>query len=113
MGPGPARSAAGGTACAGLMEAWPALEARLLQAPLAAEIGVEDIHLIAALGLHRRMTADEIRHIVGDRIFSTFWPDRLYQHDGEDPEANVYIGKTSAGEDVTLHKRAAETSSST
>src|SRR2546430_12939044 len=43
-----------------------------------------------------------------DRIFSTFWPDRLYQHDGEDPEANVYIGKTSAGEDVTLHRRAAE-----
>ncbi len=75
---------------------------------MAAEAGVEDIHLIAALGLHRRMTADEIRHIVGDRIFSTFWPDRLYQHDGEDPEANVYIGKTAAGEEVTLHKRATE-----
>src|SRR5216684_2957714 len=75
---------------------------------MAAEAGVEDIHLIAALGLHRRMTADEIRHIVGDRIFTTFWPDRLYQHDGEDPEANVYIGKTAQGEEVTLHKRAAE-----
>src|SRR5438046_7366695 len=75
---------------------------------MAAEAGLEDIHLIAALGLHRRMTADEVRHIVGDRIFATFWPDRLYQHDGEDPEANVYIGKTSQGEEVTLHKRAAE-----
>src|SRR2546428_7050532 len=75
---------------------------------MAAEAGVEDIHLIAALGLHRRMTADEVRHIVGDRIFTTFWPDRLYQHDGEDPEANVYIGKTAEGEEVTLHKRAAE-----
>ena len=51
---------------------------------LAAHAGVEDIELIAAIGLHRKMTADEIRHIVGDRIFSTFWPDRLYQHDGED-----------------------------
>src|SRR5438046_7831509 len=75
---------------------------------MAAEAGVEDIHLIAALGLHRRMTADEVRHIVGDRIFTTFWPDRLYQHDGEDPDLNVYIGKTSQGEEVTLHKRAAE-----
>src|SRR5258708_24402807 len=75
---------------------------------MAAEAGVDDVHIIAALGLHRRMTADEIRHIVGDRIFSTFSPDRLYQHDGEDPEANVYIGKTSAGEDVTFHKPAAE-----
>src|ERR1700682_2734132 len=37
---------------------------------LAAEIGVEDIHLIAALGLHRRMTQGEMRHIVGDRSFS-------------------------------------------
>src|SRR6266567_956182 len=54
------------------------------------------------------MTADEIRHIVGDRIYTTFWPDRLYQHDGEDPAANVYIGKTAEGEEVTLHKRAAE-----
>jgi hypothetical protein len=75
---------------------------------MAAEAGIEDIHLIAALGLHRRMTEDEIRHIVGERIFSTFWPDRLYQHDGEDPELNVYIGKTAEGEEVTLHKRAAE-----
>src|SRR5207245_2346593 len=75
---------------------------------MAAEAGVEDIHLIAALGLHRRMTADEIRHIVGDRIFTTFWPDRLYNHDGEDPEGNVYIGSTGEGEEVTLSRRAAE-----
>src|SRR5437899_6835472 len=74
---------------------------------MAAEAGVEDIHLIAALGLHRRMTADEVRHIVGDRIFTTFWPDRLYQHDGEDPEANVYIGKTAEGEEAKRHKPAA------
>src|SRR5919202_4117954 len=66
----------------------------------AAATGVEDIHIIAALGLHRRVTDDEIRHIVGERIFTTFYPDRLTQHDGEDPEGNVYIGKTSAGEEV-------------
>jgi lactate racemase len=73
-----------------------------------AEAGVEDLHLIAANSLHRRMTADEIRHIVGDRIFTTFWPDRLYNHDGEDPEGNVYIGSTGEGEEVTLSRRAAE-----
>jgi hypothetical protein len=75
---------------------------------MAAEAGVEDLHLIAANSLHRRMTADEIRHIVGDRIFTTFWPDRLYNHDGEDPEGNVYIGSTGQGEEVTLNRRAAE-----
>jgi nickel-dependent lactate racemase len=75
---------------------------------MAAEVGIDDLHIIAALGLHRRMTEDELRHIVGDRIFSTFHPDRLYQHDGEDPENNVYIGKTAEGEEVTLNRRAAE-----
>src|SRR5438105_15362393 len=39
-------------------------------------------------------------------VSSMSWPCRM--HDGEDPDANVYIGKTSQGEDVTLHKRAAE-----
>src|SRR5438270_4078457 len=75
---------------------------------MVAEAGVEDVHIIAANSLHRRMTADEIRHIVGDRIFTTFWPDRLYNHDGEDPDGNVYIGSTGEGEEVTLNRRAAE-----
>jgi len=75
---------------------------------MAAEAGVEDIELIVATGLHRRMTADEIRHIVGDRVFTTFWPDRLYNHDAEDPDGNVTIGSTPSGEPVTLNRRAAE-----
>jgi lactate racemase len=44
---------------------------------LAARAGVDDVQLIAANALHRRMTADEIRHIVGDRVFRSFWPDDL------------------------------------
>src|SRR5919107_5669300 len=43
--------------------------------------GVEDIQLIAALALHRRMTAAELRHAVGARTFAAFWPDRLHNHD--------------------------------
>ena len=75
---------------------------------MAAEAGVEDVHLVAANSLHRRMTEDEIRHIVGDRIFSTFYPDQLYNHDAEDPKGNILIGKTSHGEEVTLSRRAIE-----
>ncbi|HKF77691.1 MAG TPA: lactate racemase domain-containing protein [Candidatus Dormibacteraeota bacterium] len=75
---------------------------------LAAAAGVEDVHLVAANSLHRRMTEDEMRHIVGDRIFTTFHPDRLYNHDAEDPDGNVLIGRTPHGEDVTLSRRAAE-----
>ncbi|MGH7903681.1 MAG: lactate racemase domain-containing protein [Candidatus Dormibacteraceae bacterium] len=75
---------------------------------MAADAGVEDMELIAANSLHRAMTGDEIRHIVGDRIFATFWPDRLRNHDAEDPDGNVTIGTTNEGEVVTLSRRAAE-----
>lgn len=73
-----------------------------------ADHGVDDIHLIAALCLHRRMTADEIKHVVGDRVFNAYWPDRLYNHDAEDPDGMVDVGETEKGEKVDLNKRAAE-----
>src|SRR5438270_1318340 len=44
---------------------------------MAAEAGEEDLHLIAANSLHRRMNEDELRHIVGDRVFTTFFTERL------------------------------------
>src|SRR3954449_307260 len=70
--------------------------------------GVEDIHLIAALALHRRMTPDELRRAVGRRVFDEFFPDRLYNHDAEDPDGVVGLGETRHGEAVELSKRAAE-----
>jgi len=73
-----------------------------------AEKGIDDVHLIAATGLHRKMTADELRHQVGDRIFKAFYPLRLYNHDAEDPKGLVFIGKTEMGEEVWLNRRVAE-----
>ncbi|MEW6635672.1 MAG: lactate racemase domain-containing protein [Actinomycetota bacterium] len=70
--------------------------------------GVEDIHIIAALGLHRRMTEAELRHCLGKRIMSRYYPDRLYNYDAEDPEGNVKLGETERGEDVTVSRRVAE-----
>ncbi|MEZ4472592.1 MAG: lactate racemase domain-containing protein [bacterium] len=43
--------------------------------------GVDDIHIIVAICLHRRMTGPEIKRMVGDKIFDAYWPDRLYNHD--------------------------------
>ena len=70
--------------------------------------GVEDIHLIAALGLHRRMTEGELRHCLGTKIMSRFYPDRLYNYDAEDEEGNVRIGETERGEEVSVGRRVAE-----
>ena len=76
---------------------------------LAAAAGVDDIHLIAALALHRRMTEEELRHAVGDRVYDAFAPTgRITNHDAEDPDGMVVIGTTTHGEIVDMNKRAAE-----
>jgi lactate racemase len=70
--------------------------------------GVDDIHLIAALAVHRRMTPAELRRVVGPRVFDAFHPDRLYNHDAEDPDGIVVLGETDRGGAVELNRRAAE-----
>lgn len=73
-----------------------------------ADHGVDDVEMIIAVALHRRMTADEIRHIVGDKIFNAYYPDRLYNHDAEDPHGMKYVGTTEEGEVVELNRKAVE-----
>jgi Lactate racemase N-terminal domain len=76
---------------------------------LAAETGVDDVCLIAALALHRRMTEAELRHALGNRIYEAFEPQgMLLQHDAEDPSQLVHLGTTEAGEDVEINRRCAE-----
>jgi Lactate racemase N-terminal domain len=76
---------------------------------LAAEAGVDDVVLVAALSLHRRMTESELRHALGDRIYDSFAPHGLLgQHDAEDPANLVYLGETDLGEEVEINRRAAE-----
>src|SRR5215216_4966308 len=89
----------------------PDIRQRIIEAvlDLAAAAGVDDVHLIAALALHRRMTEAELRHAVGDRVYDAFAPSgHLYNHDAEDPESLLFIGETKHGEEVEINKRAAE-----
>ena len=75
---------------------------------LAAEAGVDDVVLICALALHRRLTEAEMRHCVGDRIYDAFAPQGLLQqHDAEDADNLIHLGLTDHGEDVEINKRAA------
>jgi hypothetical protein len=88
----------------------PDIRQRVIEAVLdmAAEAGVDDVVLVAALALHRRMTEDELRHIVGDRVYDAFAPNGLLtQHDAEDPDGMLHLGLTEAGEDVEINRRAA------
>ena len=88
----------------------PDIRGRIIEKVLAklAAAGVDDVHLIAALGLHRRMTPAELRHAVGPRVFRAYFPDRLYNHDAEDRDNLTMLGETDAGEVVEISRRAAE-----
>jgi hypothetical protein len=88
----------------------PDIRGRVIEQVLevAARRGVDDVQLIVANSLHRRMTAGEIKRAVGERVFRSFWPDALGNHDAEDPKALVYIGQTDRGEDVEINRRSAE-----
>jgi len=70
--------------------------------------GVDDIHLIIATSLHRRMTEAEMKRMVGDKIFDAFYPDRYYNHDAEDPDGMVNLGVTAHNEVVNINRRAVE-----
>ena len=72
------------------------------------DYGVDDVHLVLATGLRRHLTESELRRIVGDRIFKTFWPDRLYNFDAENKAELVGLGKTDRNEEVWVSRRAAE-----
>jgi hypothetical protein len=75
---------------------------------LMADSGVDDIHLVIATALHRRMTESEMKRMVGAKIYDAFYPDRYYNHDAEDPDGMMSIGETRHGEKVIINRRAAE-----
>ncbi|HEY7373438.1 MAG TPA: lactate racemase domain-containing protein, partial [Polyangia bacterium] len=70
--------------------------------------GVDDVHIIIANSLHRRLTAAEMKRMVGAKIHDAFYPDRYYNHDAEDPDGIVHLGKTDHHEPVNINRRCVE-----
>ena len=87
----------------------PDIRGKVIEAVLtrAAAAGVDDVALVSANGLNRRMTAAELEYLVGERVFRSFYADGLLtNHDAEDPGNLTAIGTTGGG-DVALNTRAA------
>jgi hypothetical protein len=87
----------------------PDIRGKVIEAVLtqAAEAGVDDVALVGANGLNRRMTADELEYLVGERVFRSFYADGLLiNHDAEDADNLSTIGSTVAG-DIALNARVA------
>ncbi len=70
--------------------------------------GVDDVHLVIANSLHRKMTESEMRRMVGPDIHKAFYPNRYYNHDAEDPNGMVALGKTRHHEPVRVNRRVTE-----
>src|SRR5947209_18480245 len=75
---------------------------------LCADSGVDDVHLLVANALHRRMTPAEMERMVGDKIFAAYYPDRYTNHDAEEPGEIVELGETEMHEKVRISKKATE-----
>src|SRR5918998_4983080 len=56
--------------------------------------GVDDVHIIIANSLHRKMTPWEMKRMAGAEIYEEFYPERYYNHDAEAPDALVKLGET-------------------
>ncbi|GAA3605229.1 lactate racemase domain-containing protein [Microlunatus ginsengisoli] len=88
----------------------PDIRARIIEAVLtrAAAAGVDDVALICANGLNRRLTPAELEALVGERVFRSFFADDLLtNHDAEDLDAHTAVGATEAGV-VSLNARVAQ-----
>ncbi|MDN5762509.1 MAG: nickel-dependent lactate racemase [Microlunatus sp.] len=88
----------------------PDLRAKIIEAVLsrAAAAGIDDVALIAGIGLNRRQTAAELRQLVGERVFRSFHADGLLtNHDAEDLTELADLGE-AGGIAVGLNRRAVE-----
>lgn len=84
-----------------------AIEALL---PLLYSYGVrkENIRLVCAVALHRKMKKHELARMVGPGIMKEFYPKQLDNSDAEDPDDIVDLGETDEGERVQVCKGVVE-----
>lgn len=71
---------------------------------LAARVGVDDVVVLAANGLHRRLTDADFGRLLGGRVVSSFAPDdHLLNHDVTD-DANLAAIGTVDGHEVRVNR---------
>ncbi|RFA16999.1 hypothetical protein B7R22_01470 [Subtercola boreus] len=72
----------------------------------AAAAGVDDVELIAATGLRRRLTAHDLQRVLGERVYASFAPDHVRSHDAEDENLEV-VGELPGGTPIEVNARVA------
>ncbi|MBC7231207.1 MAG: DUF2088 domain-containing protein [Actinobacteria bacterium] len=108
VGPGSRITIAFDDPCLPLPPVWrdprgPAVEA-VLEELFSLGVRREDIELVCAVGLHRKWTERELRHVLGKRVWALMGPSRVRNHDAEDPAGNVHLGSTPEGYPVEVNR---------
>jgi hypothetical protein len=67
-----------------------------------------DINLVCAVGLHRKNTRSEMEEYLPQELFDRFWPDRLVNHDAEDPDGILRLGTDDWGNELAFNRKCAE-----
>ena len=81
----------------------------IIEECLKAGVRKEDIKLICSNGLHRKNTKEELRSLLGCKIFSEFYYSKqIVNHDSEDYDNLVDLGKDEAGNVVIMNKEVFE-----
>jgi lactate racemase len=73
-----------------------------------ARAGVADerITLVCGIGLHRKNTMEEFASYLGAGVVRRFGPDRIVNHDAEDPDGIVTVGATELGDHADFNRLA-------
>lgn len=76
---------------------------------LKAGVEKKDIKLICSNGLHRKNTREEIKSLLGDKVFNEFWwTNQIVNHDSEDYNNLVDLGCDEMGNPVIMNKEVYE-----
>ena len=72
---------------------------------LKAGVNKKDIKLICSNGLHRKNTREEIKSLLGEKVFNEFWSfNQIVNHDSEDWDNLVDLGYDEMGNRVIMNK---------
>jgi len=77
----------------------------IIEECLKAGVEKKDIKLICSNGLHRKNKKEEIRRILGEKIFNEFWySGQITNHDSENWDNLIDLGTTPRGDAVIMNK---------
>lgn len=77
----------------------------IIEECLKAGVLKEDIKLICSNGLHRKNTNEEIKGLLGEKLYNEFfWSGQIANHDSEDWNNLIDLGKDEQGNVVIMNK---------